>query len=396
MNLAAMAERVAAIERSTVTLNAPRCLHARGTFSACQVCVELCPTAAIRAGRPPSLDADACENCLACLPACPTGALTADDLVPALLNCAARVDAPAIELICQRHPRADVGLANDYTAIRVRGCLAGLGVGAFVALSALGVQQVYVRADACEPCGWASLLPRLEQNLEQARRLLEPWGRSAALVLVTTSPTQPACERPVWEADNPPLSRRDLFRMASRRGQVVAARAISDDAPSAQRTPSRERQRLWKALEHLPRDQRQDPGPLPAGPGYAAVRASDACSACGACARLCPTGALQLLLQTEATPSFRLTFLPWACIGCDACRQACLPGALTLDPAPTLDAVFGPREPAILQAGELVRCARCNTWMAARPGTSLCPTCDFRRQHPFGARPVPAKRQVST
>jgi ferredoxin len=268
-------------------------------------------------------------------------------------------------------------------------------VGAFVALGALGVRQVHVRADACAPCAWASLKPRLEQNIEQARRLLESSGSAAIVAIVSTAPAQPALERPVWEADNPPLSRRDLFRLASRRGQVVAARAMSDDAPSAAHAPSRERQRLWKALEHLPRDQRQDPGPLPAGPGYAAVRASDACSACGACARLCPTGALQLQLNTEASPNYRLTFLPWACIGCDACTHACLPGALALDPAPTLEAVFGPREPVVLQSGELVRCARCKTWMAARPGTTLCPTCDYRRQHPFGARPVPPRRQVS-
>ena len=394
MNLAAMADRVAAIERSTVTLNAARCLHARGTFSACQVCVEICPTAAIAAGRPPSLDANTCGSCLACLPACPTGAFTADDPVPALLNCAARVDAPAMEIICQRHPRAEVGLAADNTAIRVRGCLAGLGVGAFVALAALGVRQVLVRADACGPCDWASLLPRLEQNVEQARRLLEPWDRAAAIVMVTTSPNQPATVRPVWEADNPPLSRRDLFRLASRRGQVVAARAMSDETPSAARAPSRERQRLWKALEHLPRDQRQDPGHLPAGPGYAAVSASEACSACGACARICPTGALQLHIRTEASPNFRLTFLAWACIECDACRQACLPGALALDSAPAFEVVFGQREPAVLREGELVRCKRCQTWMAARPGASLCPTCDFRRQNPFESRPVPAAKPV--
>jgi ferredoxin len=393
MNLASMADHVAAIERSIVILNSPRCLHAMGKFSACQACSEACPVGAIQPGKPPVLNADACETCLACLPVCPTGALTADDAVPALLNCAARVETGALEIVCQRHPQANAGLAADNTAVRVHGCLAGLGVGAFVALAALGMPQVLVRADACGQCAWASLQPRLEQNVDQARRLLEPWGRAAALVTVTAPPA-PAAERPLWEANNPPLSRRDLFRMASRRGQVVAARAMTGEAAPAERAPARERQRLWNALQHLPHDQQTNAGSLPAGPGTAVVSVSDACSACGACARICPTGALSYEVQTEPSPTYRLTFLPWACNGCDACTHACLPGAITLDTAPAFEAVFGLPEPAVLRAGALVRCKRCRTWMAAKPGVLLCPTCDFRRQNPFGARPIPAQKPV--
>jgi ferredoxin len=388
-----MADRVAAIERSTVTLNAPRCLHAHSTFSACQACSAVCPVGAIQPGKPPVLNAEACETCLACLPICPTGAFSADDAVPALLNCAARVEGAAIEIICQRHPRPEDGLAAGNTAIRVPGCLAGLGAGAFVALIALGTPQVFVRAEACAQCAWASLQPRLEENLNQARRLLEPWGRAAALTTVITPP-EPAAERPVWESSNPPLSRRDLFRMASRRGQVVAARAMTDDAAPAQHAPSRERQRLWNALQHLPREWPNDPSALSVGPGYASVRVGEACNACGACARICPTGALQLETQLEPAPVYRLTFLPWACMGCDACTHACLPGAVALDPAPTFEAVFGQPEPAVLREGGLARCKRCRAWMAAQPGVELCPTCSFRRQNPFGSRPIPAMKTV--
>jgi ferredoxin len=395
VNLATMAERVAAIERSSVVLNAERCLHARGKFSACQDCVEACPAQAIQPGHPPQLDSEACCNCLACLPVCPTGALTADDAVPALLNCAARVEAEALEIVCQRHPRPEHGLLAGSAAIRVRGCLAGLGAGAYAALIALGARQVLVRADACAECAWAALAPQVRATVEQAQRLAAPWVRAEALVCVTTPPAEPAVERPLWEAENPPLSRRDIFRLASRRGQVLAARAVTEEAASTARAPSRERQRQRQALKQMPERATAAAESAALGPWYGTLAVGEACTACGACARICPTGALRLNLDTGDAPSYRLEFEPWACIGCGACRQACVPAAITVDEQPAFEAVFGPREPVTLRAGALARCARCKTWMAARPETRLCPTCDFRRRNPFGAKPIAAERQAS-
>jgi ferredoxin len=382
-----MAERVAAIERSTVSLNGQRCLPALGRFSTCAACAAVCPVGAIERGRPAKLNAELCQNCLACLPVCPSGALSADDAVPALLNCAARVEARSIELICQQHPQAEMGLAATHTAIRVRGCLAGLGASAYVALIALGVARVLVRTDACGQCAWAALQTRVEMQVEQARQLLGPGGQAVVLVTAGAAQAEAATERPVWEADNPPLSRRDVFRLASRRGQVMMARMVTDEAETRPKALGRERQRLWKGLDQLPAREQRASQPLPAGLGLATVSVSEACTACGACARLCPTGALRLDLQLGERPGYRLTFVPQACIGCGACHATCLPGAVTIDAQPTFEAVFVNREPVELRAGELVRCKRCQTWMAALPGARLCPTCAFRARNPFGTRP---------
>jgi ferredoxin len=352
----------------------------------------VCPAGALQAGRPPALNGEACEGCLACLPACPTGALTADDAVAALLNCAARLEADTLELVCQRHPRPETGLAGAKAAIRVRGCLAGLGAGAYVALFALGVRQVLARTDACAQCGWPALGPQVELRLEEARRLLAPWAAPAALVSAGAPAPEP---RPVWEADNPPLSRRDVFRLASRRGQVALARAVTEAGATGERQPSRERQRVVAALGQLsPCPAEASPAEGGLGEGYALVRVSAACTACGACARACPTGALTL--ARDARPSFALSFASPACMGCGICQPVCAAGAITLERAPAWQAVFGTGERRVLREGGLVRCTHCQAWTAAdtraaQGGGALCPVCADRRRNPFGARPAPAE-----
>jgi ferredoxin len=391
MNLVSVAERVAAIERSRVVLNAQRCLHATDRFSACAACQSVCPVAAIEPGRPPTLNAEACTNCLACLPVCPTGAFGADDAVAALLDCAARIETPTLELICQRHPRPAEGLTAVSKAVRVRGCLAGLGVGAYVALAALGVEAVVVRADGCADCAWGTLRGQLERQVTQAQQLLAPWNQAHKLS-VCVEPAQAVTPRPVLEADNPPLSRRDLFRMAARRGQVMLARAVNDTGSSTGPHPARERQRVINALAALPARSSPASDALPAGPGCALVAVSAACSACAACARACPTGAL--VFERVEPDGYRLAFHPQRCNGCEACRRVCAPGAISLNPRPSFEAVFGQPTPQVLSAGALVRCQRCSAWTAAAPGRALCPTCAARRHNPFGARPIPALTKV--
>lgn len=394
MNLVSVAERVAAIERSTVVFDSGRCLHTADKFSKCEVCRQACPVGAIQPGTPPTFRAEACTNCWACLPACPAGAFSADDAVPALLNCTARIEADPVELICERHPNGDQGLSASGVGVRVRGCLAGLGVSAYLALAALGLEQVLVRADACAQCAWGSLRSQIESQVEQARQLLEPWGRSRTLVLVTSNLSQEVIQRPIWEAANPPLSRRDLFRLASRRGQIVIARAAAQEGGSAAHRPSQERQRLMNAVAHLPAEQQpaSEPRSLPVGPGFASVSISEECTACGVCARACPTGALQFVQEENA--GYRLTFAPHACIGCEICAHVCAPAAVTVEPRPTFGYVFGRTEPITLRTGGLARCERCRAPFAARPGARLCPTCEVRRQHPFGSRPIPGLTRV--
>ena len=363
-----------------IALDTERCLHALNRSATCASCFEVCPAGAITPGKPPTLSAEQCQSCLACLAACPTGAYRANDAARSLVRSAAYLDGGTIELLCEKNPRPDRGVSADSTGVRVRGCLAGLGVGAHLALSALGFERIVVRADACAGCPWASLLPCIETQLAQAARLLDAWGRSDSLSCVTA--LGDGVERPVWNADNPPLSRRDLFRMLVRQGQLATADEIEGEPARPDRSPGRDRLRLLRAMSHLPLPDIEaslDLGEL----GFAFVSISEACTACGACARGCPTDALQFLTN-EDTTAYALRFSARQCIGCDLCIGVCLPAAVSVDHAPAFWRVFS-AETVIVRGGALTRCQRCGAPMAERAGTDVCDLCEYRRANPFGS-----------
>lgn len=384
MSLLEGAERFASIDRSQVVLLPQRCLHSQGAASDCAACLDLCPAGAIRQNAQnsvPALDSAACQDCLACLPACPVGAFSADDDVSPLLNCLTHLEGKTLELLCSRHPAPESGPQAESVAIRVRGCLAGLGSGALLLLLAVGVERLILRTEACPGCEWASLAGRVHAQARGAGELAAAWGRPAEMLC--TDGAEVFSARPLWEVHNPPLSRRDLFRLLARQGQVALARAAEKGAMASKRQPGRDRLRILSAAAHLT--------PPPAGQetvlegfGFAALHVSEACSACGACARLCPTQALSFEKNADES-EFKLSFSPRSCIDCGLCPQACAPAALTLEPDPSFAYVFGAREALNLAAGPLARCEKCKSLIAARPGVTLCDLCEFRREHPFGS-----------
>ncbi len=399
MTLLSAAERLTAGMNSTVRLERDRCLRSIDRRSTCAACQNLCPAGAIHAGSPPELDENACAGCLACLPACPVGAFSGDDAVGVLLENAAQAQTPSIELICEKHPRPGEGLAASALGLRVRGCLAGLGVGAYLALVAQGAERVVARAEACGGCRWGALQPRIEEQAQQAQQLLEALGRSE-VVSTRVQPLETGVARGVRDTQSPPLSRRDLWRQLSRQGRAAVGRAWpADKASPPVRTPGHDRRRVIQAMAQLGS---LTGGPLPAavgessspsgcpGPGWATLAASTACTACGACARVCPTGALRL--DHAAPDRFALNFIPRSCVGCEACVHVCAPAALTVDHAPAFQQVFGAAAVNTLCAGELGQCERCHAPMAVRPGETLCTVCAQRQLNPFGSHLPPGLR----
>ena len=206
------------------------------------------------------------------------------------------------------------------TGIQVRGCLAGLGTGTYLALAALGLEHVILRTEACSACEWANLRPEIESQVDRAEHFLAAWEKAGVFTCVSTLETK--VDRPLWNADNPPLSRRDMFRMITRQGQVALARAMENGQPHPGRRPGRDRLRALNAIAHLP-EPAAKPDPDLAQLGFASVTVTESCSACGTCARACPTGALQFEKNEDET-TYSLKFSARNCIGCDLCLHVCV------------------------------------------------------------------------
>jgi len=379
LSLLEVAERFASIDRSQVVLDGKRCLHALDTTSDCTACIQVCPVEAISVEQPPVLNESACQNCLACLTVCPVGALFADDDVSSLLNCVTRLEDTSFELICGQHPEPTKGQLPEQVAVRIQGCLAGLGTGAYVSLSALGSEHISLRCAACDMCKWKSLKSTIENQARATNQFLAAWGKKDSIVCVDAH--IPGIERPLWDAKNPPISRRDLFRMLGRQGQISMARAMENGARRAERQPGRDRMRLLTAVAHLPEPISPDDASLDAL-DFVSVKVSGDCTACGACAKACPADALWFQKNNDET-AFTLTFTVNNCINCGLCVHVCGPEAIELDRNLDFDNVFGDKTPRIVFTGELVRCTRCNNLMAVKPGARFCTLCEYRRSHPF-------------
>jgi ferredoxin len=384
VSLFSAAERFASIDHSTVVLNPGRCLHKQDRFSGCEACFTICPVEAISPGKPPSLDAEKCQSCLACLTVCPMGAYSADDAVASLLNAVTHLEESTLEILCEKNPRVSLGVENS-TGMRVRGCLAGLGCGAYLSLAAFGLEHILARTDACPTCEWRTLPAQVEEQVSQAKLLLEAWGK--AETLESSSELDNPVERSLWEAKNPPLSRRDMFRMLTQQGKVAMARAIESGQVSESRGPGRNHMRILGAAAHLPVVQPEFTGSV-LNMDFAWVSVSEACTACGVCARACPTQAIQFVID-EDSHSYQLNIFPQLCTGCEMCRHVCEPEAVSVEHAPTFQQVFGSGQPVLLRGGEIAYCEQCKTPYAAKPGVPLCSICDFRRQNPFGSKRPP-------
>jgi ferredoxin len=385
VNLFTAAERLAAIDRSNIRLDSSRCLHTFDRFSECQACIQACPVDALQPDKIPVLDEKACVRCLACLPVCPTGALQAEDALRSLLNCIPRLPAGGVELVCWRQSEPRPGSPDSRAILRVRGCLAGLGPSTLAALVAAEATPLRLRTDACAACPWFKLEEQILSQVQAAKLFLTAWGKAEAVTCTSTSTDDIAASIPVWDADNPPLSRRDLFRIGTRQGSLALARAMNAQGEiTGQKTPPRERRRILEAAAHFPKERTPGEAVRLEDLQWASVSITADCFACGVCARACPTGAIEFE-RDEVEASFRLSFHSEACTACQACVHSCAPGAIRLQAAPAFEQVFASLEPVVLLEGGLKRCQRCNAWIAAQRTSSLCPVCEYRKKHPFGS-----------
>ena len=385
MNFLSTAERLASIDHSVIVLNEDRCLHSKDKLSSCEACFAICPVEAIKVGKPPTLNSKQCQACLACLAVCPVGAYSADDAVSVLLISAARLESKSVELLCSRHENPSAGISADITAIRIKGCLAGLGSGAYITLSSMGVETIAVRLDSCRHCPWRPLQNVIFEQINQAKKLLSHWGKSESLHSITDLEDQ--YQRPYLDADNPHLSRRELFLIVAKQSRNAVARTVCDQSQGGDRRLGRDRLRINSAIDHLPEvDQQLDT--ILTGGNHAVLDVSQECTACRACVRVCPSNALDIEFNQQKT-HYRLKFSPQNCIGCEACVHVCAPGAITIRNTPSFYDVYGTLEPRVLSKGQLARCVQCKTYFAAQIEQRLCPTCGFRRKNPFGTQIPP-------
>lgn len=351
-----------------VAFAAEACIAARSLPSACSRCAQACPVGAVRVGEAgPELVAD-CLGCGRCAAACPTGAI----VLKGFPDSGKLPDGNAVQHVeCWKVPASLTG----HAAMRVP-CLGGLDAGWLLEWQArLGrTPLALIDRGWCAQCSAGGDAHPVRPAVDEAARLLDACRVQSAerprlvqrplpVQLMPAAIPQPAAEEKI--------DRRAFFR----RFAAEAARAIPAPTPAAPRKrrgsdfPLPKRERLLAVLSAL--TQRSIEA-LPAAvlPG---LTLAAGCDHLGACAGMCPTGALRLY---EEDGHAGAAFEPRDCVACGLCAQACPARAIEVRPA-------GPSElnavEQILTAFPLVKCGNCLTPFAAARGETLCPACRRHR-----------------
>jgi tetrathionate reductase subunit B len=312
------------------------CAAGEPGLEGCRRCVETCPYSAISTRDSPggtriTIDAEACRRCGACTSVCPTSALQRQFLPDS------EIRARVVQAVGAARPGAVLVYACDST---------------FAA---------HKRSLPPESAAWVVLPSILLLN---ETHLLFALRAGAGGILVAGCPD---CHH-----GSPSLLDQPLRLALAFAGSDSPVAYVEDDRNGA----------LLEAHRKFPAKERPAPGRMPEipeprrvallsllGPSFepvedpripfADVTVSDvACTLCGACADVCPTGAL----EHDGSAS-NLSFLPAECVNCGLCAQGCPESAVTLIP--------GLRDPeGFRRRREVVKdspapCARCRRPFAA-------------------------------
>jgi len=236
---------------------------------------------------------------------------------------------------------------------------------------------VWLNDQACAACPLKTAHASITRAVNDANRWRAVFNQPRQIHLLTMDGNrlaQPHTAR-AFDSANPPSDRRAFFGFLKKALAETGAAAVSEQAstdnqpvPVSQRLPQRfprERQNLLTVLSKL--GQPQD---VPVGLANISIDLAK-CTACGLCAKFCPTGAIRFHADAGR---FDLDFIPAACLDCHICVIACPTQAVTLT-HDTSSGRFIRITATLLIEGDLVPCAVCQKPTAAHSHESRCEVC---------------------
>ena len=325
------------------------CAHSRSEQPGCNLCIEVCSTAAIRAdGDYVFVEPHLCMGCGACATVCPSGAMTyAYPSVPDLGTqvrtllatyraaggrdaCLLFHDAAGRELIL-RLGRRGKGLPARVIPVELQH-MASAGIDVWLGALAYGASDIAVLATGAEAPQYADAIARQMGFCDAIAQALGYQGMHAHLL---RAGDVAALEAAVW-ALRPALAVR---------------------APATFHWTADKRATIALAVEHL---LAHAPTPqstiaLAAGAPFGTIVVNrDTCTMCLACVGACPEGATLDHPQAERP---ELRFIETKCVQCGICAATCPEDAITLEPRLLLTAAA--REPRVLNEAAIFNCIRC-------------------------------------
>lgn len=359
-----------------------RCLNRHSHTANCRGCADICPTRAITlTSGEVLLDESACINCGACLAACPTEVF-AETAVPEdrLTKLVHDIKETSVMLACplavEASPQGKAAVCSsispDVVMITPR-CLAALAPSHLLQMANKGQRTLWLHDAPCGACSLSLSHAQLQTAVTEAARWLEKWGLVPAIHLESEQSPEVQTEKN-WR----PITRHSQFtgRRAFLR-RLAGLEALEDEAAEAVKRLPRERQRLqawWQETENKPEKIETEGLPI-----TSIIIEAATCSACGLCAKQCPTAALTF--SSDESLTFQIWFKASACLACGICAQACPETAVAYTdhlPANTLLS----EQTGWLTGGLLQLCSACQARISQFSHHNRCHICRLQKSVP--------------
>lgn len=301
-----------------------RCLRSRFQESSCDRCIRECPTQAIRCTPGTvAIDPKLCAGCLACAAVCPSAALAGND---SRFTAAPAIAAKkTVTLCCAKAVRNGEEI--------ILPCLGALSEGQLLALAVRSAAGVSLRLSRCGNCR-ASFVPDL---LDRRLRILENkpgCKRFASLVRLIRREEEEDGPGQAAKAED----RRAFFRAFWQLSRHTATETITtlQNKPNLQGKTAHKHQPLHLDLLRQTMAGATDEAALAILQLFFTLTVRPNCNFCGACAGMCPTGAI----KNRRTEEGKQLHFAWSrCSGCGLCVEFCRKKALTLVPGRTLESI---------------------------------------------------------
>lgn len=358
----------AATKLQGVRLEAERCPPACSPLVTCGVCAEVCPQQAItvETGRL-TLDVTRCDACGLCEAACPNGAITLSGpagegwLLATCYSHAQKYDSVAIACSKSgdRHP--------GRTAVEVT-CLGRLAWEVIVGLALSGWQVRYA-AGRCQACSLRRGGDQWLANRQRAELAVAALGRLGSAFSFRGADERCVPAAPLVLEDET-IGRRALLTEAAKFLATTLTGLEVRSVTAAARTPTWRRRWLVRRLRGLagrPDNSRRELC-LP----WPALSLAGPCFLCGACATLCPVGALKV-------EGGILRHFPCFCTQCGLCQAVCPHKSLVLS-GQTPPEDFLATEGLVLAVASYRTCSYCYEVFFATGQPDMCGRCSLQQR----------------